>query len=116
MFLLCFSLVDHESFRNTKATWKPALLHNCPELHIILVALKLDLRENEEIVDELRMKNLSPITTEEGIQMAEEIGAVNYLECSSLKQVGINEIFEEAVKTIRTMPVVYKKKRKCALM
>ena len=45
---------------------------------------KLDLRDDEKTIEELKEKRLAPITYQQGLQMMEEIGAVKYLECSAL--------------------------------
>ena len=53
---------------------------------------KLDLRSDANTVAKLREKNQTPITTEEGMEMAKTIGAVKYLECSALTQKGLKNV------------------------
>ena len=36
--------------------------HHCPQVPIILVGTKLDLREDKETIDKLKEKRLAPIT------------------------------------------------------
>jgi Ras-related C3 botulinum toxin substrate 1 len=48
----------------------------------------LDLREDKDTIEKLREKRMSPITYPQGLQMAKEINAVKYLECSALTQKG----------------------------
>ena len=55
---------------------------------MILVGTKLDLRSDPNTVAKLREKNQTPISSEEGLEMASTIGAVKYLECSALTQKG----------------------------
>jgi Ras-related C3 botulinum toxin substrate 1 len=55
-----------------------------------LVGTKLDLREDTDTIDKLREKRMSPITYSQGLQMAKDIGAVKYLECSALTQKGMS--------------------------
>ena len=62
VFLLCFSLVSPASFENVKAKWYPEVNHHCPNVPIILVATKLDLREDKETLEKMREKGLTPIT------------------------------------------------------
>jgi Ras-related C3 botulinum toxin substrate 1 len=48
----------------------------------------------------LRKNGLEPITPEQGIKLAKEIKAYKYLECSALTQVGMADVFEEAVRCV----------------
>jgi GTPase SAR1 family protein len=41
---------------------------------------KIDLREDPETINKLKNRGQSPITTEQGRQLAKEIGAVAYIE------------------------------------
>ena len=88
VFLVAFSLLSRASFENTKQKWYPELKHHCPGVPIICVGTKLDLRSDANTVAKLREKNQTPISTEEGMDMAKQIGAVKYLECSALTQKG----------------------------
>lgn len=116
IFLICFSLVSPPSFENVKTKWFPEISHHAPNIPIILVGTKLDLREDRETIDKLREKRQSPITYPQGIQMAKEINAVRYLECSALTQKGLKNVFDEAIRAV-LMPVAPTKRnqRKCVI-
>merc|ERR1712020_217948 len=62
VFLICFSLVNPASFENVRAKWYPEVRHHCPNVPIILVGTKLDLREDRETIEKLKEKRLAPIT------------------------------------------------------
>ena len=63
VFLLCFSLVQPESFRNIRAKWFPEISHNCPTAKIILVGTKLDLKRQVSHEDaELLRKEIKAIS------------------------------------------------------
>ena len=66
--------------------WHPELSHQCPNTPVILVGTKLHKRDNEQEIEKLKEKGLTPITYPQGLQMMKEIGAVKYLECSALTQ------------------------------
>ena len=84
---------------------------------IICVGTKLDLRSDSNTVAKLREKNQTPITTEEGIDMARQIGAVKYLECSALTQKGLKNVFDEAIRVVLVPPQAAKKgSKKCAIL
>ena len=91
VFLLCFSIENSRRtcFEKTKSYWYKELHRYCPDVPIILVGTKIDLRDDENY------KNT--ITTEEGREMADKIGAVEYMEISSLRNEGLNELFQKAV-------------------
>eukprot|EP01098_Paradermamoeba_levis_P012657 TRINITY_DN5577_c0_g1_i1.p1 TRINITY_DN5577_c0_g1~~TRINITY_DN5577_c0_g1_i1.p1 ORF type:complete len:201 (-),score=44.82 TRINITY_DN5577_c0_g1_i1:68-670(-) len=95
VFLVGYSVVNPFSFRNVKEKWMPEIKHFCPNIPVVLVGTKIDLRENEAALKRLQEKNLSPITQEEGIKMASDVGATRYFECSAITQLGLKEVFEQ---------------------
>ncbi|XP_059048947.1 ras-like GTP-binding protein RhoL [Achroia grisella] len=100
-FLLCYSIDKPASYNNVVHKWYPELKHFGPSVPIVLVATKLDLRS----------KNESVITRQEGKKLKKKISAVKLVECSALERVNINEVFEEAVRAaLRKKPVT---KRTC---
>ena len=100
LFLLCFSLTSPASFENIRAKWSPEVSHHCPNVPIILVGTKLDLRDDEETVNKLKEKKMAPITYAQGLQMMKDIRAVKYLECSALSQKGLKQVFDEAIRAV----------------
>ena len=66
----------------------------------ILVGTKLDLRDSEADIERLKAKNKSPITQQQGKAMRKKIGAVAYKECSAQTEVGIKDVFEEAIRAV----------------
>ncbi|KAK9321142.1 P-loop containing nucleoside triphosphate hydrolase protein [Lipomyces orientalis] len=116
VFLICFSLVSPPSFENVRTKWYPEISHHAPNTPIILVGTKLDLRENKEVVDKLREKRMAPITYPQGLQMAKDIHAVKYLECSALTQKGLKNVFDEAIKAVLAPKPIPKKQKKCTIL
>lgn len=68
----------------------------------MLIGSKLDLREDEETLERLKEKKLVPVSYEEGLSMAQNIGAISYKEVSSLTGQGVDEAFLSAVQYILT--------------
>jgi Ras-related C3 botulinum toxin substrate 1 len=116
VFLICFSLVSPPSFENVKTKWYPEITHHAPNTPIILVGTKLDLREDRETIDKLREKRQSPISYSQGLQVAKEINAVKYLECSALTQKGLKAVFDEAIHAVLSPQHVKKKKKNCIIV
>ena len=100
VFLICFSIVNPSSFTNVKTKWFPEVNHHCPDAKILLIGTKLDLRDDKEILAKLSMNGQRPITPSQGEQMAKDIRAVGYLECSALTQKGLKLVFDEAIKCV----------------
>jgi len=111
VFLTCFSIVNPSSFENVRAKWYPEVSHHCPNTPIILVGTKVDLREDQGTIEKLAQKKQSPISYEQGLQMAQEIGAVKYMECSALTQTGLKAVFDEAIRAVISPPVEKKGKK-----
>ncbi|KIW96415.1 uncharacterized protein Z519_03484 [Cladophialophora bantiana CBS 173.52] len=98
VFLICFSIVSPPSFDNVKAKWYPEIEHHAPNVPIILVGTKLDLREDKATADNLRAKKMEPVSYEQALGVAKEIKAVKYLECSALTQRNLKSVFDEAIR------------------
>jgi len=100
VFLICYSVVNLESFENVRLIWYPEVRHHCPDKPIILVGTKLDLRHDPKTLDKLKKRKMAPITRREGKAMAKDIGAVKYVECSALTRKGLTNVFDEAVRAV----------------
>jgi Ras-related C3 botulinum toxin substrate 1 len=96
VFLVGFSVISPASFENVRAKWVPEIQHHCPTTPMLLVGTKLDMRDDKETLNRLAEKKLAPISTEQGIQMAKEIRAVKYMECSALTQKGLKDVFDDS--------------------
>jgi len=110
VFLVFFSIISPASLCNVEAKWIAEVRHQCPNTPIILIGSKIDLRTDADTLSRLKEKNLVPITREEGRDMAKKMGAVKYLECSSLTQQGLREILEESVRISLGLPQTQSKK------
>lgn len=116
VFLICFSVISPASFENVRAKWYPEVSHHCPNVPIVLVGTKLDLREDADAIAKLKEKKLSPLTFPQGLQMAKEINAVKYLECSALTQKGLKNVFDEAIRAVLSPPKIVKKRGGCMIL
>lgn len=98
VFLICFSLVSPPSFENVKTKarlrdstvvrygetydglcastqWFPEIQHHAPNIPIILVGTKLDLRNDHDTKEKLRERRMAPINYEQAKQVQKEISA-----------------------------------------
>ena len=100
VILLCYSMDIRESFDNILTKWHTELKWYCPKVPVVLVGLKKDLRVEASRYSDIENANEANfVSSEEGKKMAEQIGAADFLECSSLKREGVNEVFDSAIKS-----------------
>ena len=115
VFILCFSVVDPDSYSNILSKWIPELNrmylnylinefnHNdfilgyAPRIPIVLVGTKLDLRNDPSTLEQLAEKNQRPITQSQGEYLARICSAKVYLECSSMLNFNVRNVFEQAI-------------------
>ena len=88
----------------------PEVRHHCPEVPILLVGTKMDLRSNKDTLKKLEEQGLAPVSTSQGNAQAKDIGAIEYLECSALEQRGLKDVFDQAIRTVLDPPTQKKKK------
>eukprot|EP00092_Neocalanus_flemingeri_P059756 GFUD01071530.1.p1 GENE.GFUD01071530.1~~GFUD01071530.1.p1 ORF type:complete len:189 (-),score=38.00 GFUD01071530.1:228-794(-) len=108
--LVCFSLVDPDSFGNIREKWYPEVKHYCPKVPTILVGTKLDLRDDRNTIDKMREEELVPITYLQGLELAKEVDAQEYVECSARTRKGVENVFDKAIKVAFRYPVPKKRK------
>ncbi|KXJ26623.1 ras-related protein ced-10 [Exaiptasia diaphana] len=116
VFLICYSVISPASYENVKAKWHPEVSHHCPGIPIILVGTKTDLREDKDTIEKLKEKKLSPLSPAQGVQMARDIKAVQYLECSALTQKGLKKVFDDAIRAVLSPKKPERPKKKCTLL
>uniref|UniRef100_A0AAQ4Q4B9 Ras homolog family member C n=1 Tax=Gasterosteus aculeatus aculeatus TaxID=481459 RepID=A0AAQ4Q4B9_GASAC len=109
VILMCFSIDSPDSLENIPEKWTPEVKHFCPNVPIILVGNKKDLRNDEHTRRELAKMKQEPVKSEEGRDMANRISAFGYLECSAKTKDGVREVFEMATRA--ALQVRKRKKR-----
>ncbi|XP_053393133.1 ras-related protein Rac1-like isoform X2 [Mercenaria mercenaria] len=92
--LICFSLVERDSFENIRQKWYPEIKHYCPYTPIVLVGTKLDLRDNNNEKEKALNKDITHV---EGMRLAQQVNVFKYLECSAKTGIGIKQVFDEAI-------------------
>ena len=117
--MLCYSVDSKDSLENVESKWVGEIAEHCPNTKLVLVALKCDLRESDEEeqnADGAAQGEKKPmINYDQGLEVARRINALRYLECSAMRNRGVNEAFTEAARVALTV----KKDRedsKCVIM
>ncbi|KAK4756958.1 hypothetical protein SAY87_007085 [Trapa incisa] len=97
IFVLAFSLISRASYENVIKKWMPELRRFAPNVPVVLVGTKLDLREERE-------QGSNIITTAQGEELRKQIGAAAYIECSSKTQQNVKAVFDMAIKAVLQPP------------
>ncbi|XP_034043437.1 ras homolog family member Ua isoform X2 [Thalassophryne amazonica] len=97
VYLLCFSVVSPASFQNIPDKWIQEIRRHSPFTPLVLVGTQCDLREDVKVLIDLAKYGERPVDPADARNCAMEIGAVAYVECSSLTQKNLKEVFDTAI-------------------
>ncbi len=97
VFLLCFSVVSPASLDNIVTYWHRDTSY-CPGAPVLLVGTKIDLRTDPGTLAHLAGEHGRLVSKEEGLAWANKLGVAGYIECSTLRQQGRKEVFDEAAR------------------
>jgi len=122
--MLCFSVDSKDSLENVESKWTAEIADNCQGVKIVLVALKCDLREQDnededsaETTNGAQQEKKPTISYNQGLEVARRIGALRYLECSAMRNRGVNEAFTEAARVALSVKLAGEKgNSKCSVM
>ncbi|KAF6774896.1 hypothetical protein AHF37_05510 [Paragonimus kellicotti] len=114
VILMCFSIDSTDSRDNILEKWYSEVKHFCPNVPIILVGNKKDLRNDDRARHELAKMRQEMVKPEEGRLLAERISAYAYLECSAKTKEGVREVFETATRA--ALSTKRKGKKACSLL
>ncbi|VDD83685.1 unnamed protein product [Mesocestoides corti] len=111
VILMCFSIDSPDSLENISEKWTAEVQHFCPNVPIILVGNKKDLRNDEKTRAELAKVKQTTVTTEQGKAKAMQIGAYDYIECSAKTKENVRKVFETATRAALETSKKSRKKR-----
>lgn len=124
LIMLCYSVDSKDSLENVESKWVGEIADNCPGVKLVLVALKCDLREaSDDDEDGVEGGTAGPgqrekkpmINYDQGLEVARRINALRYLECSAMRNRGVNEAFTEAARVALTVRKE-REDRRCIVM
>lgn len=103
VILICFALDMPDSLENVTVKWNEEVRSICgPSIPVLLVGCKRDLRdqhlEGKGLPIDGEVDPLKFVDAKRGQQVATQIGARAYKECSALKTQGIEGVFENATR------------------
>ncbi|KAJ2510084.1 GTP-binding protein Rho1 [Coemansia sp. RSA 1939] len=98
--IVCFSVETIESLENTFEKWLPEVRLHAPAAKVLLVALKIDLRTDQEVLEHMgRVYRRGPLADAEGRMVASRLG-VPYIECSARKNQHVGDVFLRAIELV----------------
>ena len=80
------------TFENVRKRWLPEVNQYTPQIPVVLVGLKKDLRDSGSTGTDTDEEAL--VSEAQGQIMKIKIGAVEFFECSALKNEGVHKLFE----------------------
>uniref|UniRef100_A0A183TZC0 Ras-like GTP-binding protein Rho1 n=1 Tax=Toxocara canis TaxID=6265 RepID=A0A183TZC0_TOXCA len=108
VFLACYSVERPESIKNIREKWIPEIRRFCPEVPILIVGNKKDIRNERE--RQKRMPNVENecstshnpggvlVDLDEAAACAKEFGAYKVIECSAKTKEGVRHVFDTAIR------------------
>lgn len=100
LFLVCFSVVELGSFESVPSWVKEIRQHCGWKVPFLLCGTKTDLRNHPEVLRELAGEGCGPVTFQQGLGLAREVGAAGYVECSAWTRAGLKGVFEEVIASV----------------
>ena len=96
--VICFSVINRESFEHVKDKWIKELSHHCPKVPVVLVGTQTDKRDATTKERKSKLSQPSSVVNKsEGLKLAANIKAASYIECSALDRHNIQIVFNETV-------------------
>jgi cell division control protein 42 len=115
VFLICFSVVNRESFSSVEYYWFDELRRCCPGVPWLLVGTQIDARDDDssrKVKEDWRRH----VTCQEGERMARKLGAAGYIECSALNHINVKELFQKAIHVSQGPMTTAKEKSTCVIV
>ncbi|GFR03516.1 ras-like GTP-binding protein RHO [Trichonephila clavata] len=94
VILMCFGIDNPDSLKNISEKWNPEVKDFCPNVPIVVVGNKKDIRNSTELPDLIDKQ----ITFDQGYEMTQKINAYGYVECSAKTKDGVRDVFKMAAR------------------
>ena len=96
VFVICFSVVQPNSFRNIVQKWVPEIRQFTEDIPFILVGTQTDLREDDRTIRSLEQKGQRPITAREATLLCRRLGGACYIESSPVMKKRMRRVMNDA--------------------
>jgi len=111
--IICYSISRPESLENVLERWLPEVRHFCPNCPVILAGNKVDLRPSDvtssvgnpvPVGDDVgaKSRDFRPeyVSSGRGESVAEQVGALRFVECSAKNRHGVRDVFLAAATSV----------------
>ena len=105
LIIIAYSKTDEKSLENVKVKWAKEVENCLPDVPMILVGTKKD-----EITDEAKEVSTGKVITSAGSIVASQINAKSFIECSSLFNENVIEVFDKGIRIALEQRKRYEKK------
>ena len=86
------------SFDNVDSWWIEEVRKHAPDVPVMLIGLQTDRRQDPNTIGYLLKEGSRPVTTQEGIDLAEKLGCFAYGECSAYTGEGVDQAIETGLR------------------
>ena len=101
VFVVCFSVVNPESFHNVRTKWIPEIRNTMgDDMPFILVGTQADLRDDDHVIQNLASKGQRPISEREATSISRRVGAACYIECSPVMKKKMRRVMNDAFESV----------------
>lgn len=97
VFLVCFAIDDINSLKSVETNWVPELRRYLPKTPFILVGTRADRRDDNT---GNKVDTNCQVSYKQAMALSSKVGAICYVECSSLSGDGIQDLIKETVETV----------------
>lgn len=101
LILLCYAVDCPSSLENILLTWIAEVRAYCPEVPLLLVGCKVDLRHvpgNARHLFKISQNHF--VNPDEAVEVCRQIGAHTLIECSAVTRSNVNTVFDLAARII----------------
>ncbi|KAJ2945433.1 hypothetical protein O0L34_g245 [Tuta absoluta] len=97
VFMLCFNVAEPDTLHSAAAKWYKEVRTHGGSAPVLLCGCKADMRHDKETLTILSKLKTHPVTSEQALAVARQLGAMTYVETSArASSKGVKDAFEVA--------------------
>uniref|UniRef100_A0A915PKV6 Uncharacterized protein n=1 Tax=Setaria digitata TaxID=48799 RepID=A0A915PKV6_9BILA len=103
VFIVCYSVERPQSLKSLQEKWIPEIRRFCPDVPILIVGNKKDIRNEQERGRRVKSNDNSEdrknlVNFDDAIACAKEFSSHRVIECSAKTKEGIRQVFDAAIR------------------